>query len=779
MILIKKAIRAMLRNKKSYISCILLMAFGISFYIGYSQVINELELSRDDYYKNNRIADVFIDVMSISKSDADKLYNIDGVNEVSPRIVKDFRIELPNNDSIITVRLLSSDTENNETKINQYIVNGQDIRNENDILLNIEFMKLNGLNNGDVVTIINSGRETEFTIVGSVMSPEYVYLMKNAKEMVPDKQSFGFGYVSADTMASLANTSSFNNIVVDLEKGYEFEDIKSDFEDSLNGFGIITMVGKEDNLSYAMLETELTGIRSTSTTIPFMFLLMVMVILYLTLSRVIEQERMEIGMLKAFGYSNGKILRHYLVYGVIVGIFGGIFGCLIGLGMANSLLTMYLEYFLMPITETSSFVPYITGFVLAIMCGLIGTYFGVRKVLKLSPVEAMKPPAPKIDIKKVRNNIILKKVFKTYGFMAIRNIERNKLRSAFIILGVAFSFAMGAFMASASSMVDGMMFVQLDKVKKYDAKITFDKVVNKSTLEYFGDYGGVDIAEGLLEIPLMLRNGDESEGAILVGLGEENSLYKIYDEDIKGYKNVSKDGIVLCSYYANKLDAWKGDYIYIDSPMLDESVKIMVTDVAQMTMADAVYMDIESMYRLFGTDGYSSIVLKMEDTNILKEDFKNASNIISIEDKQRTYNNLKAMMSSYEIMYTMMDIITIIIVFLIIYNISTISFAERSREYATLKIIGVSTKEIAEIVDLEFWILTGFGIFIGIFFAIGLKYSIGTMLEMENFTLDTTLHYSEVLRASVECIVAVFLSNLMNRKNVKKLNLVSVLKERV
>ncbi len=756
------------------------MAFGISFYIGFSAVSANLELSRDEYYKNNRLADVFIEVLGISSSDVDKLYNIDGVNEVQPRIVKDFRIELPNNENITQVRLLSSDIKIGENKatLNQYIVDGNDIQDEKDILLNVEFMELNALEIGDTVTIINNGKETEFTIRGAVMSPEYVYLMKDAKEFMPDKKAFGFGYVSTTTMSSLANTTNYNNIVIDLKDGVEFEDVQNQLEDSLQENGLITVYGVEDNLSYLMLDTELTSIKNMATSIPFVFLSMVIVILYLTLSRVIEQERMEIGTLKAFGYSNTQILNHYLVYGTIVGIIGGVLGCLLGYSMSSSLLTMYLTYFLMPISETTSVAPYFVGFILAILCGLAGAYFGVRKVLKLSPVESMKPPAPKIEIKKPSNNRLLKMIFKTYGFMALRNIQRNRVRSIFIVLGIAFSFAMGAFMASASGMTEGMMFVQIDKVKVYDGKISFNTPVDETTLEYFQDYEGVSIANGLYETPVMLRNGDKTTASTLIGLSDDVALYKIYDEGLKATKKVSDEGIVLCSYYAKTLDVDVGDYVYLSSPFLQDPVKLQVTDIAQMTMADAVYMDLDNLYELFNVTGYTSVIMKTDDITTIKDDFKNASNISSIEDKQTTYNNLKTMMSSYDVMFKFMDMMTIVIVFLIIYNISTISFSERSREYATLKIIGVSTKEISEIVDLEFWLLTALGMFIGVFLAMGLKYSLGNMMDIDNFTLDAKLHYVEAIKATLECVTAVYLSNLMNRKNVKKLDLVEVLKER-
>lgn len=781
MILIKKAIRSMLRNKKAYISCILLMALGTALYISFNSAILNLTQSKENFYENNRLADIFAKVTTISQSDLDKIENIEGIEEVVPRIVNEFRIEHEDIETIMTVRLISSDLEYEGTTINQYIYEGRDIENDQDILLNSGFMELNNIKIGDEVTIDYSGKSTNFTIVGSVLTPEYVYLVKDPTELMPDQKTFGIGYVSLPMMNKISNSqNTYNDLVMTLKSGFEFDDVKLELEDNLKDYGLTTLYFVDDLLSNVMLETELTSLSGMATSVPVVFLGMVIAILYLTLKRVIEQERMEIGMLKAFGYSNFQILNHYLVYGFATGIFGGILGCIFGYAMCDAMLQVYLEFFMMPMDANDiALQPFIIGFVLSIGCGIVGTLFGVKKVLALSPVDSMKSEVPIVNLKKSHsNNKILKMIFKTSGFMALRNIQRNKLRGLFIIIGIGFSFAMAAFMASATSMIDGMIFVQLNNVKKYDAKFTFFNPIDENTLEYISDYEDVKIANGIYETPVTLRFGTKSTGSNLVGMNPDASLYKIYDEYEKANKKLTEYGIILCSYFADELGVKAGDYIYVDSYLLEDSIKIKVDDVAQMTMADAAYIDIDLLYDLFNVNGYTSIILGTDNYDVIKEDFKNAENIKSIEDKETTNQNLETLMSSYDIMFDFMFFMTVAIVFIIIYNISTIAFSERCREYATLKVMGVTTKEISEIVDLEFWLLTFVGLLLGIFLTYVLKQSMNQMMDVENFALDTKVYPYEIFSASLQCCFAVFLSNLMNKKNIKKLDLVTVLKER-
>ncbi len=796
MILIKKAIRSMLRNKKAYISCILLMSLGISLYIVFNSLVLNLSTARDDYYENYRLADIFVKVNAISKNETTSLEKIEGIKEAVPRIVNEFRIEHKDIETLMTVRLISDDLQHNGTTINQYIYDNHNnsnshshshshsnaIENDTDILLNVEFMSLNNIKIGDTVSIIYSGKVNDFDVIGSVMSPEYVYLTKDATQLVPDKNSFGFGYVSQATLNNISNANNtYNDIVIELEDGYEFDDVKIALENSLNKYGLIELTERKYQTSYAMFEAEFDSIKSMSQSLPMTFLAMVITILYLTLKRVIEQERMEIGMLKAFGYTDFQILNHYLIYGLLTGLLGGVFGCILANSMASELLELYSEYYLLPTNNSQfSLLPYLTGFILSIFCGLIGTFFGVKKVLKLTPVDAMKAEAPIINVKHSKNNSnkFFKKIFKTSGFMALRNIQRNKVRSLFIIIGISFSFAMGAYMASTTKLVDTMMFVQINDVKKYDAKFSFFTPVDDTALHYIQDLESISIANGIYEIPVQLRNKDNSTYSTLIGLQGNSSLYKAYDEKTETNKHINSDGVVLGSYFADILKVKEGDFIYIDSPLLDESIKVLVTDIAQMTMADANYININTLYDMFGVSGYTSIIFNTNNYDIIKNDFKSADNISVIEDKETMNQNLKNMIGSYDIIFDFMYFITIGIVFIIVYNISTISFSERSREYATLKVIGVTTKEIAEIVDLEFWLLTFLGMFLGIFMTKGLKISINNMMDMENLLFDETIYLYEIIISAVQCSLAVFLSNYMNKKNIKKLNLVTVLKER-
>ncbi len=221
MILIKKAMRSMLRNKKAYMSCILLMSLGISLYIVFSSLVLNLNNARDSYYEDYRLADIFVKVNAISKNDAIALEKIEGIKEAYPRIVNEFRIEHEDIDILMTMRLISSDLEYSGNTINQYIVEGNDIENDNDILLNVEFMDLNNIQIGDEITIIYSGKSTTFHVVGTVMSPEYVYLTKDATELLPDKKAFGFGYVSLPIMNTISNSNNtYNDIVIELEDNY-------------------------------------------------------------------------------------------------------------------------------------------------------------------------------------------------------------------------------------------------------------------------------------------------------------------------------------------------------------------------------------------------------------------------------------------------------------------------------------------------------------------------------------------------------------------------------
>ncbi len=782
MILFKKAIRSMLENKRAYIACIYLISFGILFYVAMGVTVSGLKTSRDAYFKQYRMADVFATVSGISKSEEQKLRNIDGIEDVSFRHVVDARVIMPDNSKIITLRLISLDAAE-ENPINGVITTGKGFFADNDILVAESFLEAHGLGIGDSIDIIISGKQMTFNICGASKSPEYIYIIKGSKELLPDLATFNTAYLQADAMGNLLESkNAYNDISFILKDGYTFDDVKTQLEDELTKFGLTQLIKRDDQPSTAMLNTEIDSITALSGSLPYAFVAMAIIILYLMLKRVIEQDRTQIGTLKAFGFSNWKIIRHYLFYGFVTGLIGSIVGTIAGYLLSGIISEAMKMFFNMPmITKSGDLLLLLNGLVIGIAGGIIGAFMGAFKITRLIPSEAMRPEAPKESKHDVLSYIpFIKVILNSGGSMALRNILRNKFRSIFIVIGIAFSFGILSFIGSIPSMIDDMLINQFTKVQLYDVKIAYKTPVPYSTgIEDAFAISGVTMAEGLLEVPAELSRNSRKELMAITGITPDSNLFKIYDDEKRENLSLDNTGIIISSTLAKNLQAGKGDTIIVRSPLLKDDAKLIVSDVVQQSLGSGCYMSLDALANLLNMPRViTSAIVKTDDVEHIKDYLKEGKNIEFIEDSNETIDNYAGLLGMVQYIFVMYTLVGVVIAVAIIYNTATISVSERKREFATLRVLGMQVKQVGAILSFEYWVLSIFGIALGIPFTILLKQSMASIIDLQAFAFPTYTTASAYMIATFGCIAAVFISNQVSNRRIKSFDMVEVLKER-
>ncbi|PKM67874.1 MAG: hypothetical protein CVU95_04295 [Firmicutes bacterium HGW-Firmicutes-2] len=784
MILFKKAIRSMLRHKKAYISCIVLMALGVWTYATMNTALFEIEKGKDGYYNEQRLGDAFASVAQIPKTALPYLEAIEGIAQVDGRVVETFRVIMPDHpDDVIKLKTISTIMDTNNRRLNAYVREGNDLGSIEDILIGHDFYQAYEFEPGDRVTLIIRQRTYDFTVQGSIYSPEYVYIVENLNEFFSDTTKYNIAYMDEVALMSLLGMEGlYNDLSFSFEEGYEYDDVKNELEHALKKYGLIELYERDDLFSYLMLEEEISSGRSMSTTFPMTFVAMAAVVLYLMLKRIIEQDRTQIGTLKAFGYANTTILYHYIFYGFVTGLIGTIVGILISMASIGPYIQFYLDYYKMPIgTVVTDYRYYYVGGFMSIIGGSVGAYFGAKNVVKLKPAEAMRPKAPR-PIKKDITQMLpfLKHILNSRGFMAVRNITRNKIRSGFVVLGIVFSYSMMVMIGMMNGFVDMMFYNQFTHVLKYDGEI----VLNESVPYAQGVQSAmameqVDYVEGLLTLPVMISNGFKKSGTHLVGIKEGNYLYKLYDDERHINLKLNKDGVILGSILAKNLEVKKGDRVLISSPYLSQDQELYVTEVVSQSIGSSAYMDLSLLGELTGQDmKLNSLIVQSGDMDGIRKELLYSGSVSKVESKDKTLELYETMLGSYDFMIVVLQFIAIIIGFTIIYNTAVISLSERSREYATLRVLGLHIKEVKEIMSFEYWILCFVGIILGIPFARVLNQGLINAIEVDAFAWPSKIPTSAFLIGAAGCMLAVAFANLTSVKAIKKLDLVEVLKER-
>lgn len=778
----KQAIRSVWRNKKSYLACMILMTVGISVYISFHLLFVNLKTAMESMYAEERFAHVFASVGGIPLSSVEKLEAIDGVARADAAIVADARV-LGSGPRMATLRLISFRPED-ENRLNNFILQEGSLPGSDGILVGEAFATANHLHIGDSIQLALEGQTLTAVITGLVNSPEYIYSIPDSGQLMPDNEVFGFAYLPMERLGAFAGRiGSANRVSVLLEEGASFRQVEPYLEEALAPYGLAYLTQRKDQPSHAMLQQEINSVGAMASSLPMMFILIAIIILYIMLKRMIEQERSQIGTMKAFGLSDLAILGHYLCYGGITGLAGGLSGMLLGILLNRSLTVVFLDFFSLPAMEVPPDPRYLMeGMAIALGSGLLGALMGARSILRLTPSEAMRPPAPpgvKQDI--IARLPFLRGVFNSLGCMAIRNITRNKFRSAFVLFGIAVSFAITAFMASYGDMFDIMLLDQFTKVELYDVKVSLkapapytDSVESAYRLE------GVERAEGMVELPVELSREHLTKNVSLTGVEESSTLYRIYDNVDHITLPPPKGGLILSDTLAKDLKASRGDLICLKTPYTGEEIfSVPLLGIIHSNLGASAYMEMESLWELLGTaPAVSSLLLSAEASLPIREALLDARQVAAVTDQEETRKIYLDMLESYAVMIYLLQLSGVVIAFAIITNTATISLSERKREYATLRVMGMHPREVGKVVGLEYWILTLIAIPPGILLTRLLKEAMSGLMDNELFSMPVYTAPSSFVTAAVLCMAAVLLSNGSARRKIATFDMVEVLKER-
>ena len=423
----------------------------------------------------------------------------------------------------------------------------------------------------------------------------------------------------------------------------------------------------------------------------------------------------------------------------------------------------------------------LTGLLIAVSGGAAGSFAGAQSVLKLRPANAMRPPAPPAGKNRISKlHFLSNLLLNSRGNIAVRGMMRNKSRSFFIMLGMMFSFGLLTLVGSYLSLIDDMLMAQYTKVQVYDGKVSFVQPVRKTEgVESILNLRGVSLAEAELEFPAELKNKHLVQAAIITGLEKNSSLFRIYDNKRKANLDISGNGIVLSDKLALKLEAKRGDVLYVSSPMLKKEKKLIVADVADISLGQSCFMEINELSDFLELpSAATSVIFNTQDMSVIKAKLINASNILTIQDRETIIESNQNLMTPISSTLIFLELMAIAVAFAIIYNLTTISLSERKREYATLRVLGLTVDEVTEIIRFETWILCIMGMILGIPFAKFLAFAFSMAIDMDLIKFPSTIHLYAYVSGVIGCIVAVFFSNISAARNIKRFDMVEVLKER-
>lgn len=327
-LLLQKMLRDMRKSIAAYGICLLIVAVGFCGYCLMSVAEDHLIASRDLLYERSSFADGFAEVQEAPAAITDKIKRIPGITDANARIIKEVRIKEENQEQGNTtarLKLISYEKGGSDVPM---LFQGMDAGDGDlQMVAGNAFLEARGYLPGQKIRVMVSGKETEFEITGGGISPENIYIIRNIVEMYPDPYHYDVGFVSLRTMENLYGMQDMaNSFTFTLQPGYEVKDVKDQVEELLKPYGCYSVYGREDHQSASMLNSELSQLEEMAVVLPFLFLFVAAVVLYITMHRLIDQQRIQIGTMLSLGITGRQIGLHYLGYGLIIGVIGGSHG---------------------------------------------------------------------------------------------------------------------------------------------------------------------------------------------------------------------------------------------------------------------------------------------------------------------------------------------------------------------------------------------------------------------------------------------------------------------
>jgi putative ABC transport system permease protein len=787
-VLNRKLFRTLYRSRGQAIAVAMVVMCGTASFISVLSALRNLQLTRDTYYSQYRFADFEILLERAPETAVFKVEEIPGVRQARGRIVQDVTIDFPGEDEPRFGRIISM-PDHRAAVINDIaMISGRYFEpgGSNEVILSDRFAKENGLEIGDRLNVKLETREYPLRIVGLALSPEYIYVIRNLQELLPNPRKFGIMWVSESFAESaLDMTAARNNIVGSVDNLNDLDIILDQAQQLLNPYGVFATVRKDQQISNRFVEDEIRGLTITARIVPTTFLGISALIILVLLNRMVRKERTEIGLLKAYGYTDLAVAWYYLKFALTLAIAGCLGGFLVGQFFANQMIKIYVDIYQFPLLKARIYPDILSRSMgIAIAFAALGAFMAARTAARIHPAESMRPESPRAGHKTwIENMRVLWLRLSFSSKMIVRNISRNKFRAGLNVFGVMVScglLIMGFFTMDA---LDFMLDYQFSATQREDVKVSFYRELGKGALYDIQRMDHVTRAEPLLQYPFTVRAGWREKDVPVIGLPRNAQLQVLTDSKHRPV-DIGEQGLIVSDRLARELGVAVGDLVEL-KPLMGRVTKpknVIVTKIVAQYLGMSAYMNLDALSRVLDEPFAANAVLVRTDTG--KEDalsylLKDVPAIASVDIKMESYYNLVNTLSkNMAVMNTMLVFFSGVIAFSIIYNVTTVALAERQRELASLRVLGFTRAEVGSILYNENFILGFIGIVLGIPFGIALSLILVQFYDNDLYRLPFHIDRRTYLVAVGATIFFVALANLAVRRKIATLDLVEVLKAR-
>ncbi len=781
-----KLLRDLGRMKGQVLAVSLVMACGLAMMIMTRSLIHTLETTRAAYYQQYAFADVFASLKRAPLSTADRLKTLPGVATVETRVVVDVTLDLPGVSEPATGHIVSLPEDGGLPKLNRvFLRKGRfpqpDERRE--VVLGEPFALANGLLPGDSLVAVINGRRETLKICGIGLSPEFVFEAR-AGETLPNHERFSVIWMNYRALAVAYNMDgAFNDVCIDLAPGAEAGSVIAEMDRLLATFGSGGGYTREDQSSSQRLDDELRVLHSLALAYPLVFLSVAAFMVNAVLSRIVRLQREQIAQMKALGYSSRQVGGHYLKFVFVIGLLGTVIGGIAGRYLGGGLVNIYTDIFRFPSLEYLMDYSAL-GLALGVSLGasVLGVLSVVWQAVKLPPAEAMRPEPPADFKPSILERIGLSGFFSPAFRMALRNIERRPWQALFTCCGIALATGLMVLPGAMSDSIDHLLTFQWNSAQRQDVVVFLSEPSSTKGLHDLEHLPGVIRAEPIRRVPARFNFGHHQRKISVTGVQKDADLNRRLDKQSRPLV-MPEDGLLMSRKLAEVLGAGIGDEVRVEvldgrRPVVDVPIRGLIEDFAGV----AAYMDINALRRVLKegdtVNGAFIAVDHQRWGDFMRElkDTPRAAFVMVKREQLAAFRETTA--KSMGILRKLYFTLAVIVAFGVVYNSARIALSERSRELATLRVVGFRMREVRGVLVGELALLVLIALPLGLLFGRGLALLIIASFSTETVRLPILINHSTYAIAVVVVLTAAVCSFALVSRMLAKLDMVGVLKAR-
>ncbi|WBX84180.1 ABC transporter permease [Sphingosinicella microcystinivorans] len=779
-----KLLRDLWRLRAQSAAIALVIAAGVGMVVMSFGMIRSLEATRAAYYDQYRFADVFAPVRRAPDTVMREVAALPGVAVAESRISTGAVLDIAGIAEPVSARVHSLPPDGRPALNRLVIRSGRlpDSHVVGEVVASEAFAAATRLQPGDRFNALLYGKRVELRLVGTALSPEHVYAVAPG-QIFPDNRRYGILWMGREPLAaSLDMVEAFNEAAVRLAPGARGEEVIRRLDTLLAPYGGTGAYGREQQISDRFLSEEINQLGTTVEILPPIFLGVAAFLLNIVLGRLVDTEREVIGLLKAFGYRNRTIMLHYAQLALLLSAGGLLLGILLGLWLGRAAAGLYQQYFAFPFLEFRTgpdvFLIAATATLAAVLLGALGA---VRRAARLTPAEAMRPPAP-ADFSGGTAGIARALGPDEPSRMILRGLLRRPLRSGLTVAGIASALALYIAAASTTDGLDRMIDLAFGQAERGDVTVTFAEVRDARALHELQRMPGVLRVEPFRAAGARLIAGPREEREGLSGAEPGGDLSRLVDIDGRVVEPAAR-GALISGRLARLLDVRAGDTITAavtegERPRLE----IPVAAVVDSPLGGSALIDRAHLNRLLREgDSLSGAYLSVDAAQLpaLYAALKQTPLVAGVTVRAATLRGISDTLAESMGIMTLFTIgFSGLIVLGVVYNSARISLSERARDLASMRVLGFRRPEVAFVLLGELALLVLAALPPGMLMGVALSRYMMAQFSADLYTIPYSINAATLAEGALVVGAAAALTALLIRGRVDRLDLVRALKTR-